>query len=127
MTTGLVLQLYGVEGGGLKEGKFVQLWWRGAEHLCLASRRRAKFHAQIVELFCLQNDISFQARSDGVCETLDPALRVVGGGRFELDRAHRHLRIFGTSMGYGPFDPRGLDARLGSCDALWGFTVEVAP
>jgi len=35
----------------------------------------------------------------------------VGGGKFEIDKAEKHIRLYDNSMAYGRFDIEGLKKR----------------
>ncbi len=109
-----------------REGKFVLILDASGEHLCMAPRERAVFHANVVEMYCRANDIDFayNAKHDVLRSW---ALEVLGGGRFQIDDQGLSLRLFGVSIGYGPFERQGLRDKLLVNEALAGYTIVVEP
>ena len=107
-----------------RSGKFVQLRKGDVEYLVFSPSGLTAYHAEIVERFCRDRDI------DGVYnagkkrfDIHDPAWTVAGGGKFEIDRPGKRLRLYDNSMAYGRFDPRGLRERILQVEALKDYSV----
>jgi len=105
-------------------GKFVQLRNDKTEYLVFSPREFTKYHAGIVERFCLDKGIegSYDAERKRY-DITDKAWIVIGGGKFELDRNRLAIRLFDDSMAYGKFDRAGLAEKLLSLPEFAGFTV----
>lgn len=94
-------------------GKFVQIRNDDTEYLVISPQELTPYHADLVERFCLENDIS---------GTLDPAKKrydihdpswtVAGGGKFEIDKTNKSIRLYDNSMAYGRFESRGLREKV---------------
>ncbi len=107
-------------------GKFVQIRKADVEYLVLSPAGLAAYHADIVERFCRDREI------DGVYNASkkrfdihDPAWSVAGGGKFEIDRALKHIRLYDNSMAYGRFESAGLRERILQTDALKEYEVAI--
>ena len=107
-------------------GKFVQLRNGDTEYLVFSPREFTKYHAGIVERFCLDKGIegSYDAERKRY-NIADQAWVVVGGGKFEVDRERMTIRLFDDSMAYGKFNRAGLAEKLLSLSEFAGFTVLV--
>jgi hypothetical protein len=105
-------------------GKFVQIRNDDTEYLVFSPREFTKYHAGIVERFCLDKGIegSYDAERKRY-DIADQAWVVAGGGKFELDREGKTIRLFDDSMAYGKFDRTGLAGKLRSLSGFAGFTV----
>lgn len=108
-------------------GKFVQLRRDDVEYLVFSPSGLTAYHAGIVERFCRDRDI------DGVYniekkrfDIHDPAWTVAGGGKFDIDRPGKRLRLYDNSMAYGRFDSMGLKERILHVDALKDYSVLIA-
>jgi hypothetical protein len=107
-----------------RSGKFVQLRRDGVEYLVFSSPGLTPYHADIVERFCRDRDI------DGVYNATkkrfdiqDPAWSVAGGGKFEIDRVGRRIRLYDNSMAYGRFDSKGLREKVIQVETLKDYAV----
>jgi hypothetical protein len=105
-------------------GKFVQMRNCDTEYLVFSPREFTKYHAGIVERFCLDKGIegSYDPETKRY-DIADKAWIVAGGGKFELDRDRKTIRLFDDSMAYGKFDRAGLAEKLPSFPEFTGFTV----
>ncbi|MFH1811820.1 MAG: hypothetical protein ABIJ09_23980 [Pseudomonadota bacterium] len=113
------------DDGESGSGKFVLLRHEGAVQLCLAARSLASFHAHIVERYCAEQGVAV-TRSDAQGIVIpEPRVQVLGGGRFERDDRLCTLRLYGTSLGYGPFPRDGLRDMLLASAVLPGYTISV--
>lgn len=111
----------------VRSGKFVQLWRGDAEeHIVVAPRELAFFHANIVQRFLDEHQVdgTYNAKRD-VYHHRDQSWTVLGGGHFELDDHARTLRLYSKSLAYGSFERPGLAARLATCPTLTGYHITV--
>jgi len=105
-------------------GKFVQMRNCATEYLVFSPREFTKYHAGIVERFCLDKGIEGSYdRERKRYDIADRAWDVVGGGKFEIDRDRMTIRLFDDSMAYGKFDRAGMAEKLLSLPEFAGFTV----
>lgn len=105
-------------------GKFVQIRNDETEYLVFSPQEFTKYHAGIVERFCLDKGIEgFYASERKRYEVYDKAWIVVGGGKFQIDRGRMTIRLFDDSMAYGKFDREGLSEKCLSLPEFAGFTV----
>lgn len=105
-------------------GKFVQIRNEITEYIVFSPGDFTKYHANIVERFCLDRGI--EGRYDGEGKRYDIADRawnVIGGGKFELDTRNRSIRLYDNSMAYGKFDSAGLKDKMNAVPMWPGFTV----
>ncbi len=105
-------------------GKFVQIRNESSEYLVLSPTEFTKYHANIVERFCLDKGIegSYDAEKKRY-NIYDQEWNIVGGGKFELDAIKRTIRFYDDSMAYGKFDSRGLPEKLRYFPAFSGYAV----
>lgn len=110
----------------VRSGKFVQLDFGGAEHLVLSPKELSKFHANIVERFCMINSVRgvYNRKKDNFAVN-GAGLAVIGGGAWEIDEGARVLKLFGCSQAYGCFDPAGLKEKVLSAPVMTGFAVYI--
>lgn len=107
-------------------GKFVQIRHGDTLFLVISPKEFTKYHANIIERFCMDKGI--EGSYDVKKETFtirDQAWEVLGGGKFELDRSTRTIRLYGDSMAYGRFRPEGLKDAIAALPGLAGFGVVV--
>jgi len=110
-----------------RSGKFVQIRNRATEYLVLAPKEFAPYHADIVERFCREKGLSGSFHGEGKrFDIHDPAWVIVGGGKFELDKAEKHIRFYDNSMAYGRFDSQGLKEKILSMDELSDYTLTIS-
>jgi hypothetical protein len=107
-------------------GKFVQIRRGGVEYLVFSPTGLTAYHTDIVERFCRDRDV------DGIYNTAkkrfdihDPSWVVAGGGKFELDRRGKRLRLYDNSMAYGKFDSRGLREKILQVGMLKDYAVQI--
>ena len=116
-------------GTGMSErytGKFVQIRRGSSEYLVFSPKECTRFHADIVRHFCEDRGIPgvFNSRSKSF-DKRDPSWVVAGGGKFQIDRGKKLLRLFDNSMAYGKFDRRGLKERILSIKKLSDYKVKI--
>jgi hypothetical protein len=108
------------------QGKFVQIRKSGTEYLVFSPKEFARFHADIVESFCGEHDIRGIYKSENkIFKILDPLWSVIGGGKFEIDREKKHLRIYDNSMAYGKFEGKGLREKILSVSQFSSYKVQI--
>jgi hypothetical protein len=105
-------------------GKFVQIRNDETEYLVFSPQEFTKYHAGIVERFCLDKGIEGNYDQERKrYDVYDQAWSVVGGGKFELDRGRMTIRLFDDSMAYGKFNGEGLSEKILSLPAFTGYAV----
>lgn len=121
-------------------GKFVQLWHGGSgspenqqifrgiseEYIVFSPKEFKKYHANIVELFSKDKGLagaydSEQKRFD----IFEPEWKIMGGGKFEINRKERVLRLYDDSMAYGRFNAEGLIERLAGTEEFSGYRIVI--
>ena len=107
-------------------GKFVQIRKGLTEYLVLSPKEFTRFHADIVSRFCTDRKIPgvFNGRSKSF-DIHDPSWVVAGGGKFEIDRGKKYLRLYDNSMAYGKFDRRGLKEKIFGIAKLSDYEVQI--
>jgi len=50
---------------------------------------------------------------------------ITGGGKFEIDRKKKHIRLYDDSLAYGKFDRRGLKERILSIAEFSKYKVQI--
>jgi hypothetical protein len=107
-------------------GKFVQIRGDGTEFIVLSLPKLSAYHANIAEMFFLSKGIagSYNPKRDHY-RVRDKGWLVAGGGVWEIDETACRIRLSGTSMAYGNFDPDGLGGRLRAVSSLSGFEVKI--
>ena len=107
-------------------GKFVQLRNKTTEYLVFAPKELASYHADIAERFCKEKEL--RGCRDGEGKRFDihePTWVIVGGGKFELDRRKKYIRLYGNSLVYGRFDSKGLKGKILSIGELSDYTADI--
>lgn len=107
-------------------GKFVQIWHAEEEYLILSPKEFKKYHANIVEQFSKDMNLagaydSEQKRFD----IFDPEWVIRGGGKFEIDRREKILRLYDDSMAYGRFNDEGLAERLSGTEEFFNYRIVI--
>src|SRR5574341_446898 len=105
-------------------GKFVQIRNESMLYLVFSPTEFTKYHANIVERFCLDKGI--EGRYDPErkrYDIYDQAWKVLGGGKFELDTNKKAIKLYDNSMAYGKFDKSGLKEMINALPEFPGFTV----
>jgi len=105
-------------------GKFVQIRNGDTLYLVLSPKDLTKYHANIIERFCMDKGI--EGRYDSRKEKFtihDHAWFIVGGGKFERDANSKAIKLYDNSMAYGKFDGSGLKEMLGTLPEFTGYTI----
>ena len=105
-------------------GKFVQLRNGDTLYVVLSPREFTKYHANIVERFCMDKGIegSYDAKREKFT-ILDRAWVIIGGGKFERDANKKAVKLYDNSMAYGKFDMTGLKEALADLLDLAGYSI----
>jgi hypothetical protein len=83
-----------------------------------------KYHANIVERFCMDKGIEGSYDSKREKFTIaNQAWQIVGGGKFERDANKKTIKLYDNSMAYGKFDATGLKEMLVTLPEFSGYTV----
>lgn len=124
----LAIVTYGIDADApMVEGKFIQLRLRDAEYLVFAPKHLHGFHNQILARFLADRDIEHHWANDQALEFESDSVRVIGGGRFRLDRQARKLELWDSSQAYGRFDERELPQRLRDAGHPWsGYEIAIS-
>ncbi|OGW59830.1 MAG: hypothetical protein A2V83_11665 [Nitrospirae bacterium RBG_16_64_22] len=108
-------------------GKFLQLRWRGQEHLIFSQAALDGYHTQILARFLEESDIPHHRTGKQALVVDSPDIVVIGGGRFRVDQGGATLDLWDNSQAFGRFDERGLAGRIAAADHPWKrFSVNVA-
>ncbi len=107
-------------------GKFVQIRNEATEYLVFSPKEFAKYHANIVERFCLDKGIEGSYDPEGKRYVIaDRAWSVDGGGKYEIDTKKKTIRLYDNSMAYGKFNIQGMKKKILSLTAFSVFTVRI--
>jgi hypothetical protein len=105
-------------------GKFVQIRNESMEYLVFSPKDFTKYHANIVERFCLDKGLEGSYDPDRKrYDIYDQEWDIVGGGKFEIDTTKQTIRFYDDSMAYGKFDSSGLREKVNSVPPFSGFFV----
>ncbi len=122
----VVILTYGADAP-VVEGKFLQLIWRGREHLLFSPRTRHLFHNEILGTFLAERRIDHHWLNDQTLHIDADDLRIIGGGRFVADAGSRTLRLSDNSQAYGRFDENGLPEKIAAAESPWQtFSITIA-
>ena len=117
----------GPAGAAEYQGKFLQLFLRGQQHLIFAPAELHRFHNQILAHFAVDRNIAHRWVNDQILEIESPDLTVIGGGKFRLNTEKKILELRDNSQAYGRFDARGLPQAIASTEHAWsGFDIRIA-
>jgi len=107
-------------------GKFVQIRNGNTLFLILSPKEFTKYHANIVERFCMDKGIEggYDAKREKFTIT-DHEWQIVGGGKFERDANKKAIKLYDNSMAYGKFDATGLKEILDSLPEFSGYTISI--
>jgi len=107
-------------------GKFVQIRNGNTLYLVLAPKELTKYHANIVERFCMDRGIegSYDAKREKFF-IHDLTWEILGGGKFERDANKKAIKLYDNSMAYGKFDATGLPEMLGALPELSGYSIMI--
>lgn len=107
-------------------GKFVQLRDedKSIEYVVLSPGELSSFHANIIERFCLTNDIpgSYTTARKDRFEIHDGDWIIVGGGKWTIDMEKKRLVLFDQSGVYGKFDSKNLRAKM-TISKFYGYKI----
>ncbi len=108
------------------KGKFVQIRNESVLYLVFSPSEFTQYHADIVQRFCLDRGIegSFDPEKKRY-DIHDQAWEILGGGKFELDRDKKVIKLYNDSMAYGKFRTFGLKETMIAVPEFSGFTVLV--
>ncbi len=107
-------------------GKFVQIRHRNTLYLVFAPQGLSKYHANIVERFCIDKGIGGSYDSERKKYNVhDQDWIVTGGGKFAIDRKQKTVKLYDDSMAYGKFDKTGLRDAIGTLREFSDFTIQV--
>jgi hypothetical protein len=110
----------------LRSGKFVQIRDESTGYLVFSPKDFTKYHANIVERFCLDNGVEGSYDHDGKRYNIyDQAWIVIGGGKYELDKTRKVIKLYDESMAYGKFELLGLRETILAEPEFSGFTVQI--
>jgi len=110
----------------IRSGKFVQIRQGSTEYLVFSPKEFTKYHANIVERFCLDKGIEGGYDSGGKnYDISDRAWIVAGGGKYEIDTDKKTIRLLDNSMAYGKFHIPGLRENILSLPEFYGFDVRI--
>lgn len=116
----------GIEIPDKNVGKFVQIRHEDIEYLLFSPKEFTKFHADIVEKFCIEQGLSgFYNPVKKLYEILDIGWSIIGGGKFELDRLQKQILLYDDSMAYGRFNEVGLDERILKIKEFSDYSVKI--
>lgn len=94
-------------------GKFVQIQQGENEYLVFSPKEFTKYHANIVEYFSKDRRLIGSYDSDHKrYDIFESGWNIIGGGKFEIRRKEKILRLYDDSMAYGKFRSEGLTERL---------------
>jgi len=107
-------------------GKFVQIRNGSTDYLVFSPKEFTKYHANIVERFCLDKGVEGLYDSERKRYNMyDQAWVVMGGGKYELDKTRKVIRLYDESMAYGKFEVLGLREHILSMPEFTGFTAQL--
>jgi hypothetical protein len=112
-----------------RSGKFIQILNEAEEreYLILCPKELAKYHANVVERFCLMHSIkgSYYNEKKNYFDIHDPLWDVIGGGDWAINEMTKTLTLSGMSQAYGPFEERGLMEKLSSAPSVSGYSIKI--
>jgi hypothetical protein len=107
-------------------GKFVQMRNNSKEYLVFSPREFTRYHADIIERFCMDREIPGMYDKKNKCfDIIDLAWSVIGGGKFEIDKKKKYLKLYDNSMVYGRYDRRGIKEKILSIEEFSDYEVDV--
>jgi hypothetical protein len=107
-------------------GKFVQIRKGGERYLILSPKEFTKYHANIIERFCMDKGIEGQYDARREKFTIhDQAWEILGGGKFERDAKKKTIKLYDNSMAYGKFKAEGLKETLTSLPEFAGYEITI--
>jgi hypothetical protein len=107
-------------------GKFVRIRNESTDYLVFSPKEFTKYHANIVERFCFDKGIEGGYDPERKrYDILDQAWVISGGGKYQIDKKGKVIRLYDESMAYGKFELPGLRETLLGVPELTGFTVMI--
>ena len=107
-------------------GKFVQLRNNSREYLVFSPKELTRYHADIIERFCADREVpGVYDNTNKRFDIIDIAWKVIGGGKFVVNKKKKHLRLYDNSMAYGRYDRRGMKEKILSIDEFAKYEVIV--
>lgn len=107
-------------------GKFVQIRNKQTEYLVFSTKELALYHANIVERFCLDRGLKgAYAGEEKRFDIREPGWIIVGGGKFDIDKSSKQIRLFDNSLAYGRFDSKGLAEKIKSIEKFSDYQVMI--
>jgi hypothetical protein len=108
----------------MTSGKFVRIRNGTTDYVIFSPREFTKYHANIVERFCLDKGIEGSYDREGKrYDILDRSWVILGGGKFEKDESGKTLRLSDNSLAYGKFEKQNLREAFSALPEFTGFTV----
>jgi hypothetical protein len=109
-----------------RAGKFVQIRNNNTEYLIFSPKEFTRYHADIVERFCTERGIvGLYNNTNKRFDILDPGWVVIGGGKFEMVRTTKYIRLYDDSMVYGRFDTKGLKKKILLIKGFSDYVVQI--
>jgi hypothetical protein len=107
-------------------GKFVQIRNGNTLYLVFSPKEFTKYHANIVERFCMDKGIegSYDSKRE-IFAITDQSWQITGGGKFERDANKKTIKLYDNSMAYGKFDVTGLKEIFGALPEFSGYAVSI--
>ncbi len=106
------------------KGKFVQIRNESTCYLIFSPSDFTKYHANIVERFCLDKGIEGSYDPEKKRYSIhDRAWSILGGGKFDRDADKKAIKFYDDSMAYGRFNKNILKEMVNALPEFSGFTV----
>jgi hypothetical protein len=120
------ISLAGIPVPPVTTGKFVQIGNGYMLYLVLSPKEFTKYHANIVERFCMDKatEGSYDAKREKFT-IFDRSWVIIGGGKFERDTNKKAIKLYDNSMAYGKFHAAGLKEMLGTLPEFVGYNILV--
>ncbi len=108
-------------------GKFLQLVEDGEiELLILSPYELSKYHAQILERYCMLNDIEGRfVKKPDYFQVTAADIEIIGGGHWKIDESLRRLVLTGESTMYRRFNPEGLAEKVRALPRYGSYLIVV--
>ena len=107
-----------------RAGKFVQIRNNDMEYFVFSPKELTPYHADLVERFCAEKRLEGSYNEKNKSFIIhEPAWVVAGGGKFEIDKTEKLIRIYDNSMAYGRFDSEGLREKILSISGMSDYKV----
>ncbi len=94
-------------------GKFIQIRNKQTEYLVFSPKELTPYHANLVEKFCRDRGLKGAYRGEGKrFDIREPEWKIVGGGKIDIDKSRKQIRLYDNSLAYGRFDSKGLAEKI---------------